>query len=497
MKLRFYIGTVLFYSGTLILAFLPKCKATTPSVFFVNMLEQDTLNRGNVKKEIAHSELFLERFLDPILLTGTIQKEVQISELEKWLSKNMESVNVAPDKNMEHSTPLLVFGDGLAAGWKDGGLYREGQQFAFPNLVAHQMGIKDFNSPLFEPENGNGTGYLVREPGKYPRWREVNNNLAVDISTDLPELVPYRGDEPENLASPRVSRGGISGALSPLENGWVCDEYGRGYTDDMVFLWRLYPEADKYKLTYWSAMNEKLKSKQPAVVFSIFGFDEIIIQNLKNKHVKMSWGMASSEVSPLTVLVAAQAKELGAKGVVFTIPDFKHLPYFNWYTWAKLNTINPEVKLFRSRDNVIGAEPISGNIIFLPTKNVELLFKSASGGGTFEFPLLDSDVADNEEILGGTSAAINKRIVAEAKERGLVLVDLASLYEKIAIGGFKTDDGFVIGGGVDGNFFSSDGIYPSSIGNAVIANETIKALNEAFNYKIPLINVHEFASYQR
>ena len=444
--------------------------------------------------EKSHNQ-FLKKWVDPAFLSGTTLVPVKKSALEDWMKIDPKFIEKGDLNLNTDNTSLLVFGDGLAAGWKDAGLTRDGQQFAFPNLVARQMNFKDFNSPLFDISHGNGTGYLVKDQGSaLPRWKEVSNNVAISSSDEIPELFPYEGEEAENLALPRISRGSISGTLSPIENGWIFDESRRRYTDDMPFLWRLYPGVDKNKVTYWQMVDDQLKSKKPSIVLSAFGFDEMTEQNIKNMHVKISWALASSEVSPLSILIADRARAAGAKGVVFTIPDFRHLPYFKWYSKSQLDQINSQTTITRSRENVLHSDVLKGNMIFLPTKDTDMLFSVASEGRSLEFPLSDKDVADSEEIDGGSSQAINERIKKEAKEKGLLIVDLAALYEKLHEGEIKTDDGYIIDGGIKGNFFSGDGLYPSYLGNAVIANETIKVLNTTFNSRIPLINVTEFAA---
>jgi hypothetical protein len=464
------------------------------SSFGMKVYLADTLMTNENKPGPDDPSLFLKSFIDMALVTGTSDRISQDVILTDWLGKFPKTPDLGNLDLSESQTPMLAFGDGLAAGWKDGGLCRTGQQLSFPNLLAAQLGLEDFNSPLFDVEHGNGTGYFVAEKSSLgPRWRHIVNKLAPVNFSGVPEFDPYLGDEAENLAQPRISRGSVGALPSLGQNGWIFDEYNRSYTDDMPFLWRMFPNADKHSLTYWSMAQNQIKARRPAIVLSVFGFDEMIEQNLKNKHVKMSWGMASSESSPLTVLLADYVSAMGSMGVVFTIPDFQHLPYFNWFTKQKLDEINPNIKLTLSRENVMGARPISGQMIFLPTKNTEILFKNARSGNAFEFPLLDSDVADQEEIHGGTSRLVNQRIVSEAKQRGHVLVDLADLYRKVHEGGFKTDDGYLVTGGISGNFFSEDGIYPSAIGNAVIANEVIKRLNEALRSKISLIDIAQFA----
>jgi lysophospholipase L1-like esterase len=43
-----------------------------------------------------------------------------------------------------------------------------------------------------------------------------------------------------------------------------------------------------------------------------------------------------------------------------------------------------------------------------------------------------------------------------------------------------------------GNFYSSDGINPSALGHAVIANEIIGRINEFYKLEIELISIKNF-----
>src|SRR5690606_23778735 len=91
---------------------------------------------------------------------------------------------------------LLAVGGGLTGGFRDGGLYREGQQWSYPNLLARQMGV-DFKQPLFSKPKGNGTGYRVTTPsGKL----KVTNALA--FSGDGEHLERFTGPTFDNYAIP-------------------------------------------------------------------------------------------------------------------------------------------------------------------------------------------------------------------------------------------------------------------------------------------------------
>jgi hypothetical protein len=55
----------------------------------------------------------------------------------------------------------IAIGSSLTAGYRDRGLTRESQLTAYPNLIAHQMGLVNFKSPLFDVAEANGSGGLV------------------------------------------------------------------------------------------------------------------------------------------------------------------------------------------------------------------------------------------------------------------------------------------------------------------------------------------------
>jgi hypothetical protein len=55
-----------------------------------------------------------------------------------------------------------------------------------------------------------------------------------------------------------------------------------------------------------------------------------------------------------------------------------------------------------------------------------------------------------------------------------------------------TDDGILVENKMDGNFFSVDGITPTAFGQAIIANEFIKAINKHYQMDIPLIKTSDY-----
>jgi lysophospholipase L1-like esterase len=78
-----------------------------------------------------------------------------------------------------------------------------------------------------------------------------------------------------------------------------------------------------------------------------------------------------------------------------------------------------------------------------------------------------------------------------AKRFGWPVVDIFNLYIQINELKYVSDDGLKI---TPELFYSSDGIFPSALGNAVIANEVIKVTNSFYKTDISLIPIKEYLS---
>lgn len=114
-------------------------------------------------------------------------------------------------------------------------------------------------------------------------------------------------------------------------------------------------------------------------------------------------------------------------------------------------------------------------------------------GGEFRVNFEDFEVIDEDEaFMSDPQLHYNGKIREYAAEKDLAVVDLFDLYQRIHQGGYRTDDGILVDGTAYGNFFSSDGIYPTPFGQAVIANEVIKAINKHYGAIIPLIDITGF-----
>ena len=90
-------------------------------------------------------------------------------------------------------------------------------------------------------------------------------------------------------------------------------------------------------------------------------------------------------------------------------------------------------------------------------------------------------------------AAYNQIIEIEALAVGAAVVDVNGLFAELAIRGYNVG-GHHLTTGFLGGLFSLDGIHPTNTGYAILANQTIKAMNKGFDMSIPPVSVEHVAA---
>ena len=390
---------------------------------------------------------------------------------------------------------MVAMGGGMTAGVRNGGLYRAGQMTAYPNLVARQMGITDFQSPLFADNEANGTGYLqlVDDGIAYPSWKEVKNNIATVKAGSPPELPKYMGGMVNNYALPESGGLIIAGRVVNTNSG---DFLGNRWSTGGVFASRILPANVDDK----SVCLRDQMFKQPINFFIIEDDVDMQLTAIKNNAGALSfYGCGKSNVGPLMLeytMDLMKEKANADKGVIFTWPIITDLAYFNWYTIEDLKSKANTISISTTRNNEsYTLDGSTNNFLFMPTANVDALFRNLKKGDDISITLADTDILDPQEFTCNTNSIriYNTSIRQLAKERGVALVDLEKIYAQIRANTYVSADGFRVDGSPKGNFFSADGIYPKAIGQAVIANEVIKAINSTYKSSIPLINLKDYS----
>ena len=144
---------------------------------------------------------------------------------------------------------------------------------------------------------------------------------------------------------------------------------------------------------------------------------------------------------------------------------------------------------FRDGDLVLGSSSIDSllssrvNISLKPFINSRFNYSA----NEFYIPFKDKlRIQNNIKIKNENSTILSKY-------SNMPIFDINVFYKNILSGKVTTSDGIKVDGNwPNGNFFSTDGVYPSAFGQAVIANEVIKVINSHYNTDIELINTRQF-----
>jgi GDSL-like Lipase/Acylhydrolase len=376
----------------------------------------------------------------------------------------------------------IAVGSSLSAGVRDGGVYAEAQQTSFPALLAQQMGIKDFKQPLLD---GNGTGKKTASMDKNGILKFTETPATYNDKkkeTKLPKVTT----EIDNLAVPYQKVLGLGLSEEETES-WLPSFSKKGFQH----LARFIDSGNDKKQDYKSTIDKRIKQAD-LFTYELGMQDFIELFNSGGYLQDVSFLTYDREgYFPEDQLLRTLLQK-GAKGVVANVPEIGKLPYYNQFRYEVIRPkLGHDVYIERYTKNDVRLAT-EGDVFLPATGGIDgLLNGTWTRGGTAENPILDEEVIGVEERW--SVGNYNTWVAALAKNNNLPLVDLYTIYDKILKGEFMTDDGVVVNPAYpNGTFFSADGIHPTAFGQAVIANEFIKVINQAYNAKIPLLKTKNY-----
>ncbi|ACT92205.1 hypothetical protein [Dyadobacter fermentans] len=365
---------------------------------------------------------------------------------------------------------IVAYGGSYFAGFRNGGLFREGQLTSIPELIAHQMQLQTFESPLFQTEHGNGSGYyFFDKQASLPSWKKVTNQTAV-ISASPLQLLPFNGKRIDNIA---------------------CPEGPVATADSSLFFFR-YPKQKQYFAYLHRFFGKSGTEDNPFDFFAdslgakthvVLRFDDMDLwvgMALYSKQLRIEEILHSGYFTAKRIFIENNL-EKGRKLVLYNIPDFLDFPFFHLFDVKKLS------------DGDIKRQTLTDSSLLIPNDRVKTLFAAKQN-----VLLQEEDILSESEVVGfryTVQNILNKNATeAFAEQYNLPMVDLHALFKQVLRGDYRTEEGFFINPSFpSGNFFSDDGIHLTPIGNAVLANETIKTINKFYKTRIPLIDIEELS----
>ena len=357
-------------------------------------------------------------------------------------------------------TKYVAIGDSLTAGYQSGGLVSDFQQYSFPNIIATQLGIDDFEQPLI---SSPGIPAVMQLQSLYPLSFYTPNETGVPLNLNLQR--PY-----DNLGIPGAT---LYTSLNPpvSSSNPFYQLILRGLGNAVSQAISLHPKL----VTFWLGNNEILggvtsgKVIEGVTVFPVSTYSLLLDQ-------------------ALAALTAAKTKI-----VIMNLPNVTDIPF--------VNTLSIYIS-----DPTTGELVKDGNGNYIPfigpkgplSKGWYITLKAApyiaagygiptvlGGNG---LPLPDDVTLSPDEIskLNNMVTDYNKVISDAATKYNAVLIDINSIFTDVKKNGYKIGGITFTTSYLTGGVFSYDGIHLTSLGYAIVANKIIEKINEKFDYNIPL-----------
>ncbi|MES2762979.1 MAG: SGNH/GDSL hydrolase family protein [Bacteroidota bacterium] len=404
-----------------------------------------------------------------------------------------------PDGGNIDVSNYVALGSSMTAGYSNGALYYDAQQNSYANILAEQfklIGGSEFKIP-YVSQGSVGMG----NDGK--AYSILGNRTDCQGIVSLgPVKIASQGDYSVFLSNAYNAQGPFNNMGVP--NIKVIDMDVNAYADSFYVRMASSPAS--------SVLSDAV-AKNPTFFSVMLGLNDVLNYALKGATSEsispvagpMNIGFEASINNVIDKLIAN-----GSKGVIANIPSIKSMAYFNTIPWNGLKltkekadylTANLPVGPFHEGDNAFWIEDpavpftgyrqlVEGEYVLLSTPLDSIKCYTNWGSATLipdRFTLIASEIAAIENAINDYNAILKN--IADAK--GLAFVDVNSFFKKVKTG-YSYNGVAVSAAFVSGGFYSLDGLNLTPRGNALLANEFIKAINNTYESTIPETNAMKY-----
>ena len=406
-------------------------------------------------------------------------------------------------------TKYVALGTTMSSGYADNALYHKAQLVAYPNLIAQQFklaGGGHFRQPLVNV-NSAGIGSpldlnarLVLAPAKdcsgaislLPVEASAEGDISI-FTSSVAAQGPFQNMSVPGLKATTLVYPGYGNPSNPM-----------GFNP---FFTRMTADPQNASVLSESAVQ------QPSFFSLAIGNEDVLSYAIS--------GGAADQVTPASGnpgvgfdgsvdLIVNTLTASGAKGVIANVPQISLLPFFTTipYNGLALDQVSaagltaaysPFGITFHEGYNAFIIEDANapgglrqiqqGEYVLLTTPMDSI---KCRGWGS-QKPIPHQFILSSNEVLQVSNAvtAYNNKLKAIANEKGLAFVDvnafLATVKTGILYNGLPVNTSYISGGS-----FSLDGLHFTPLGNALMANEFIKAINLKYGSTIPQVNASNY-----
>ncbi len=438
---------------------------------------------------MAKSFQFIVFFiLSLLLLSGCTLQEPQVRET--LLSSNEQLL----------FSRLVGLGDNIISGYQNAALTEKHQKYDFMALLARQGATPDFQQPYMGypgigSESYGGFGTLELKYVDNPNTPQTINPdpliYAVPFS-DYPDFdpnLPFISDDVmnwpfpyNNLGIPGINvRDVLKGAtkLHSTSHSPMLDIILRNPLPDPYGEMSSFEQAKMFVpslIVCWAGMFDVLGYAQ----YSATG------QTFTQPTSKQDFAKYYGELMD-------SLKSTQAAVVVANIPDILDMPYFNVVPAVVIDTVTNTPYLDENNNTVPLIGVNEGDKILMPAKfKIKIegygIPTGVLNGNGLPIPgdmVLDAaEIATVEQAISDYNASIDSICLS----RSIPVVDMYSFFKQInegyEVAGMTFTADFITGG-----FYSLDGVHPSDLGHALLANQWLDKINSSFRVSIPAVDI--------
>jgi lysophospholipase L1-like esterase len=389
-------------------------------------------------------------------------------------------------------TRFVSIGNSLTMGEQSSSVFEAGQMYSFGNLIAKQVGTTYAQATFSDP----GTGGRLEAERLDPFTLYENTNQGVPTNLTYP--APYN-----NL--------GVKGAF--LYDVLNARSASTCYTANFGVPNPLFDAV----LRGLGTQLELTVAQQPTFVTLWIGNNDILAFATRGGLFPPT-DPAVFQDQYTQVLSALNAT--GAQIVIGAMPNALLTPYFTTVgpgIGLSLQSLGLPGIVYAKTDGTTGTALVQdlftfNVLVLLPASSATKYIGDQTGayysdnnipvppgvitaypfGLAAENPFPNGLVLDPSEIAAYSAlrAGYNQIISGLAQAMNYNVINWDDLFNQLA-----SAEGLTVNGVtystiyVNGNFFSLDGIHPTSQGYGIVANEFIKAINTKYNASIPLVDV--------
>lgn len=449
------------------------------------VVKTDTLVVETIKKEETNN---LKIRADPTIWVEEKDLKINIPTLHPLPDYRLDKSLIT--KETERDLKYLAIGGSFASGVINGGYHNEGMTTAYPNLIARQLHIKDFQQPYFEENESFGTGKrelsnLNFTGGPVPKFAISKDRVnSFKAASNIDKIM--------NFSVPFVGRGGLgiryNDVLESNYNEWkylqriINEDYQFGYSHYSK------KEFDFYtlELGYDDLLLFLFHNRQDIATYASYANQATDVANFLSSYERRFVSYVSEKINK------AQGKNI--QGFIANVPNITEFPLLKSLSYEKFVKEFGVVHIYTAREGTSGTEYVRNNDYFLPTSTTDSLFGKNVNLKLKPGLKKDGPISNNNILWQGGGAIENLMMEANthfenlSKQYGVHIVDLNALFSQVIKGEYITWDGVKADASpLTGNFFNEDGISLTPFAQSIVANAFLSKMNEVYKTEIPLV----------